>query len=215
MHFELDHFFVAAGNEDAGLDTLARAGFEEGPTRDHPGQGTASRGFFFVNAYLELIWLVDRTEAESPLIARTHLRERLDPDGSACPFGIGLRTGEGEAELPFATWEYTPPYLPEGMHIPVGLNSEDLTEPFLFILPWRKGPGWDRGAHPNGCRLVTGLSLVLPRRQAFSAELRAITGMGAAGIRHGQRYLMDVGLDDRKAGRSVDLRPEIPLRITW
>ena len=55
MAFELDHVFLAASHGAPEMRVLREAGFLEGPDHDHPGQGTASRGIFFENAYLEMI----------------------------------------------------------------------------------------------------------------------------------------------------------------
>ena len=77
--FELDHVFVAASVGAPEIQFLASAGFTEGLYRDHPGQGTASRGIFFSNIYLELIWLTDAQAARTPPVRRTCLAERVDP----------------------------------------------------------------------------------------------------------------------------------------
>ncbi len=222
MAIELDHVFVAAapgGSEIAGL--LSR-GFAEGRTNAHPGQGTASRGIFFENAYLEFIWLVDPAEAASEGIRRTRLRERTDPGHPANPFGIGMRSPEAEADLPpgadlpFGTWDYAPPYLPAGVVIPVALNSENPDEPFLFFLPWSRGPGWDVPDHPNGARAITGVSIVIPDGAgSVSPELEAFSGLGVVAVERGPEPLMQIELDGGARGDRVDLRPAVPLLVRW
>jgi hypothetical protein len=112
---ELDHVFVAAAYEGPEMELLTDAGFLEGPENDHPGQGTASRGVFFENAYLELIWLTDAEVARSPAIQRTRLADRLDPTRAGNPVGIGLRSpADPVPPAPFGTWPFAPPYLPSG-----------------------------------------------------------------------------------------------------
>jgi hypothetical protein len=216
MGFELDHFLVAVPHPESGTDALRDAGFTEGPSQDHPGQGTASRGVFFENAYLELIWLTDRMEADSDAIKRTRLGERTEPGSTACPFGIALRGREGlETPLPFGTWEYRPPYVPEGTFIPVGENSEDLREPLLFLLPWRTEPGWETPDHPNGTRRVTCLSIILEDGAPDSDARGALIGAGIANISTGPTPFMEVEVDAGRSGKTLDLCPEIPLRIIW
>jgi hypothetical protein len=213
---ELDHFFVAASGPEQGSLLLEEAGFSLGRFNAHPGQGTGSRGVFFENAYLELIWLVSAEEANAPLIRRTRLAERTQPGSRACPFGIGLRgTGPIEAGLSFPTWEYTPPYLPEGLSFRMGVNSELSEEPLVFLLPWLSGPAWSAPDHPNQARSVTRLSVILGRDTGQSEVLSALSEAGVASFRPGSAPMMVVELDEGRAGQALDLRPELPLRIAW
>lgn len=159
-------------------------GFLASPPHTHPGQGTASRGILFENAYLEFIWLTDPAKAESPLIHRTQLGKRIDTSSGACPFGIGLRKkGDVDPRLPFETWDYRPPYLPEGLSFQMGANSLELGEPLVFPLPWLSAPSWPPSDHPNGARLVTELEIVLEEEALGSQTLTGVTGAGVASFR--------------------------------
>ena len=214
--FEIDHFFVAVRGPESGSAALEAAGFQGGPSNAHPGQGTASRGILFENAYLELIWLTDRTEAGSSPIQRTRLGDRLEPESEACPFGIGLRRkGEGDAALPFETWDYRPPYLPEDMSFQMGVSSVQLGEPLVFFLPWLSAPAWPAPEHGNGARRVTRLEIVLEEQALNSETISAVSEIGLASFRTGADFFLDVELDEAKAGGSLDLRPDVPLRIRW
>lgn len=214
--FDLDHFFVAVDGPEVAREALESAGFLAGPSNTHPGQGTASRGILFENVYLELIWLSDADEARSPGIRRTRLADRLDPGGAACPFGIGLR-GEGEetVSLPFETWEYRPPYLPEDLSFRMAESSEDLGEPLVFFLPWLSGPSRPPGDHPNGAKEVTGLEITLTGRALDSPAVSALSRNGIASFIRGPEYLMDVELDGGRSEKTLDLRPALALRLRW
>lgn len=214
--FELDHFFVAVAEPDAGATALDSAGFQITPPRPHPGQGTASRGVIFENAYLELIWLADRTEAESPRIKRTRLADRLRSGSGACPFGFGLRKSTAtDPALPFETWDYSPPYLPEGMSFQMAVSSEVLNEPLVFYLPWATGSALPPPEHPNGVRRVTGLEIVLLEGISGSTTIDAVSQTDLVSYRKGEKFQLVVELDNRGAGKSLDLRPDLPLRIQW
>jgi hypothetical protein len=216
MGFELDHVFVAAPSPSAGWTALDEAGFLGGPSRSHPGQGTASQGIFFENAYLEVLWLTDPGEAASTAIARTRLGERLDSSLEACPFGVSVRVQTpGEAGLPFRTWEYRPPYVPAGNFIPVAASSSRLDEPLVFLLPWRTEPGWDPPDHPNGTARVTGVRIILEETDAPSDALSFLSESGIVDVERGTSYRMEVELDRGRQGKSLDLAPALPLRIAW
>jgi len=214
--FELDHFFVAVPGPDTGSEDLERAGFVLGSSNAHPGQGTASHGVLFENVYLEFIWLTDADEAENPRIRRTLLGPRIDPTSGACPFGLGLRRkGEVDVTLPFETWDYRPPYLPEGMFFLMGAGSEDLQEPLVFFLPWLTQPAWPLAEHPNGARRVTKLEMVLNEGALGSETVRALSESGIASFIAEADFFLDVELDNGQSGESLDLRPEVPLRLKW
>lgn len=216
MTFELDHLFVASPPGGSEIAALVSRGFAEGRTNTHPGQGTASRGIFFENAYLEFIWLADPAEATSEAIRRTRLRERTDPGHPANPFGVGMRLPAGAVDLPMETWDYAPPYLPSGVVIPVGVNSERLDEPFLFFLPWSRGPAWDLPDHPNGTRSLTGAVVVLAEGEGpWSPELDVLSRLGVVEVERGREPLLQVELDGGARGDCIDLRPAVPLLVRW
>ncbi len=114
MRIELDHLFVCTALGAPEAEKLIQFGLHEGPPNQHPGQGTACRRFAFANAMIELIWVSDPSEAQSPSTRRTLLWERWwGREGIACPFGICLRPVDADnPELPFPGWDYRPAYLP-------------------------------------------------------------------------------------------------------
>jgi len=214
--FELDHFFVAVPDPGSGSGAVEAAGFLISPPHPHPGQGTASRGILFQNAYIEFIWLTDADEAASPPIRQTRLDSRIDPGSGACPFGIGLRKGgEGEALIPFQTWAYRPPYLPEGAEFRMSASSVELGQPLVFFMPWLSGPGRPATEHPNRAEKVTKLEIVLVDEGRESETLTAMAEASVASFHQGPDFFAEVELDGGRAGKSLDLRPEIPLRLRW
>src|SRR5947199_43251 len=76
----------------ATADQLAGAGLAEGEPNTHPGQGTASRRFFFRNAFLELVWVHDPAEAQGEATRPLGLWPRIAGQAAgASPFGLALR----------------------------------------------------------------------------------------------------------------------------
>ncbi len=215
--FELDHVFVAvAGHADPVAAMLAEHGFSVSESRAHTGQGTASVGVFFENAYLELIWLEDPRAAEQPAISRTGLRQRIDRSHLANPLGVGVRVSETESsEYPFDTWPYAPPYVPQGTAIPIGLNSTRLEEPLLFVLPWKHAPTVMPEPHSNGTRTVTAVTVVHPDTPAPSKELQSLMALGPIDIVDGPSPLLSVTLDAERQQQQLDCRPEADLVLRW
>ena len=221
--FELDHLFIASRPGAPEIEEVLALGLLEGTPNVHPGQGTANRRIFFHNVMLEFLWLTDPAEARSVPIAPTHLAERCDPKRhDVCPFGICIRaTGAGPANLPFDTWAYRPPYLPEGMSIPVATNAGVLHEPFIFAISFGGRPdafAADRRQpidHPAGLRDLTKVTLSLPPVGAISPALRYLVDSGIVDILPDANAALALEFDHAGARRSAGFAPELPLTFHW
>jgi len=215
MSFELDHVFVAASKGAPEAMGLVKAGFAEGSSNVHLGQGTACRRFFFENAYLELIWLEDFAEASSQEVGRTGLRERAAAGSSASHVGICLRARDPVDPLPVEAWSYSPPYLPEGVTIPVSTNSSQLNEPLLFFLPKGVEPRKPEEVHPNGTRCISGVRITLPQWLDISPELAWLSDSGIVEVERAETESVSVVLDGGRGEDSVTLHTAVPLRLSW
>jgi hypothetical protein len=172
---------------------------------------------------LELLWVCDPQEAQSDRIYRTRLWERSsDRNHGACPFGICLRPTKGAGDrIAFSSWEYHPPYLTDNVHISVATNSDVLTEPMLFQIPWGKRP--DRYPaeksppleHGVGFREITRVELVSPVANNPSPELQAVIDTNQLKLRLGSEYCIELGFDGEMQGKQTDFRPELPLIVSW
>ncbi len=223
MAFEFDHIFILTDIGAPEADRLSSFGLVEGSSRIHVGQGTTNRCFFFHNAMLELLWVRDPDEAQSEPIYRTRLWERsTNRNNGACPFGICLRWATGsEDTVAFSSWAYHPPYLPETISIAVATNSDRLTEPMLFQIPWGKRPDSSSADklqplnHGVGFREITRVELVSPAANNPSPELQSVINTNQVKLRLGTEYFVELGFDGEVQGKLVDFRPGLPLIISW
>lgn len=179
MRTQLCHVFVFVPDRASALAALKSCGLAESFRRSHDGQGTANVAACFDNAYLELLWAEDPAELVSVSVARTRLAERSRwRETGASPFGLGLR-----GRLPFPTWDYRPPFLPEGSVVPVALGSDDPRQPFLFRSPAEARPDqWTDGSagkrqQAAGLTEITGLQLDLPVGAAPAVRALADEGL--------------------------------------
>ncbi len=220
---ELDHLFVTTAPGALSLDLVLAHGLLEGTPNVHPGQGTANRRIFFRNVMLEFLWLTQREEAESELIRRTRLAERCDHHRhDVCPFGICLRkSSQPDEALPFATFAYTPPYLPAGMAIPMATNSARLDEPLIFCTPFGTRP--DQAApdrrqpldHPAGIGEVTALKLTLPLVEPPSEAVRYLIESGLVKVDWAEHYQIQIEFDQGKQGQYVNFAPTFRFSFRW
>jgi len=224
MQFELDHFFICTSVGAPVAERLIEFGLTEGAPNRHPGQGTANRRFFFANAFLELVWVDNPAEAQSPLVRRTGLWERWSQRGhGSSPFGICLRpVGQPSDQVPFEAWEYRPPYLPAPLCIQMSTRSEVHVEPLLFYIAFgRRADSYEPSrrqplAHAAGLRAITRLRVSMQSTPSVPAELVAVEQQcRCLSFASADEDLMEVGFDDETAGRSHDFRPSLPLILRW
>ncbi|MBD2681815.1 MULTISPECIES: VOC family protein [Nostoc] len=223
MQLELDHIFVCVEPEAPPADLLTAFGLTEGNRRIHQGQGSANVCFFFENAYLELLWLFNINEAQSALVRPTGLWERCRwQETEACPFGISFRsTASDSREIPFPTWDYYAKYLPPQASIPIATNSDNLSEPLIFISPTTKKPtdyALERQlplVNKIGFKEITALQVTLPSTQKFSAEVRTLIDLGLVQFSQGDFYQLEIEFDNAKEGKSQDFGSQLPILFRW
>jgi hypothetical protein len=220
MH-ALDHVFVCCSpGADEEAAALAALGLTEGTANTHPGQGTASRRFFFQNAYLELFWVTDEDEARGPVAGPTRLWERWSArgTGAACPFAVILRPSDpAKPEPPFATWAYRPPYLPAPLAIDLAKDTP-LAEPAFFHIGFARPPEQyltQPTVHPRGVQRLTAVEIGLLDTRALSPAARAIEKAGLVSFRTAGEYVMTLSFDGATGGASADLRPTMPVVLRW
>ena len=226
MTVELDHMFICTEVGAPEADRLAAFGLAEGTSNLHPGQGTTNRRFFFHNAMLELLWVRDEREVRSPPITPARLWERWRYRSTGySPFGICLRPSARHAPaepaaLPFATWEYRPPYLPSELHIDVAAGTA-ANEPLLFAIPHGERPDafpeerCQPLVHPKGVVEITRLRIVLPSDEPVSGAVRALHRAGVVPFDTGNDHVAEIEFDHGNRGQSADFRPLLPLRFRW
>ncbi|MEH2012284.1 VOC family protein [Nostoc sp.] len=223
MQLELDHIFVCVEPEAPPANMLTAFGLTEGGRRIHRGQGTANVCFFFDNVYLELLWLFDANEIQSPLVRPTGLWSRCRwQETQACPFGISFRTTASNLqEIPFPTWDYHPAYRTPKASIAIATNSDNLSEPLIFISPaTQKPPNYPLERRPPlvhkvGFKEITALQVTLAGVQNFSAEARTLIDLGLVQFSQGNFYQLEIEFDNAKEGNSQYFGSQLPILIKW
>ena len=224
-HVELDHvFIVVQPGAEAEVEALRSAGFSVDTRRSkHDGQGTASVGVLFENAYLELIW-----RDPSVSIDPDHENTSQWFDDAAAwrtsghsPFGLGLRRRPGDTTpLPVPVEREPAEWLEPGAAYELLRQPGDSLAADLFVVPPISAlPSWIGRVreedpaileHPGGGREITLVRLHGPPEQ----EPRAIVALqpGRLEMVRGPEPLLELHLDAGRQER-VDLRPILPLVV--
>jgi len=227
--YVIDHIFFFSDGFAPELAYTEQHGFNAWPfPNTHTGQGTTGRYIYFDNVYVEYLWVDDADAAEANIPrARSdfNARNTWRNDPSVSPFGIGLRDRrEGEPRA-FETSTYTAEWMNGGFDLFPAENAGDITEPWVFFLPDAitgnprdnfSGRGLTRLDHPNGARVVTAVTLVLPHGQEPSRTLRTLEADGLITIEHGDEHRMEIELDNGAQGETADMRDRgMPVIFRW
>ncbi|CAN5589389.1 hypothetical protein BH23CHL2_BH23CHL2_29560 [soil metagenome] len=119
------------------------------------------------------------------------------------PFGVVVQI-EGDGELPFSTWEYSPPFLP-GLRWVIG--DAGLREPLYMIVPYAE----DRKLLPETPEIVS-VEISCPGLAAPSPVASWLDDAGIARIISGDETAMIVGFSGSSL-ETLELRPEVPLAL--
>jgi hypothetical protein len=210
-----DHVWIVVRPGAPERAALERAAFAVSPgVNRHEGQGTASVTLDFANAFLELLW-PDSSVVVSPGlgIVAQRFRQRMDWRRSGwSPIGIGFRrTGTAFPRFPFPTWSTRAEWMAPGDSLVMLTPRGDSVEPTLWIVS-RSSAGAAASRGPTSLRRVTHVRLVGPGlgRTPPTAYLAGVIEM-----QDGADWLVDLTLDDGRAHRQRDFRPDLPLVIRW
>lgn len=213
MTIKLDHFFVLTEPGAPQADLLSGMGWIEGTRNDHPGQGTANRRFFFPNAALELLYVRDAAEAAGGRGKRMRIAERA-ADPAASPFGLIVRETAESAKPPFPGWRYCPEYFRADQCFHVGENSDLLVEPLCVCMPDNLPLPETQPRPANPGMNLTQLRISVPVARP-SATLAAVADCERVSLQLNEPHRLELVFNEQQQGRSLDLAPDLPLRIRW
>ena len=226
---ELDHVFVWVTKGAPEAQALQQAGLQLQPdTHPHTGQGTASKIFIFENVYLELIWIEDE-QAATKNAARSGIdmlrRSRWKQTG-ASPFGVGLHRKSAESgELPFPVRLYWAEWMKPDTTIEFAQTVSNATEPMYFVLPdyisigspavqARLKETVKSSPHQLGVSRLTDLRIITTSNRLTSTS-EMLTRGGVVKVERGSAPLAQLTFDGGRQGKSVDLRPGLPLVLKY
>ena len=237
----VDHFNIWIENPTKAKERLTDIGFASIPdslSAIHKGQGTAGRYFYFLNNYLELIFVNDQKELEQNNASNKDLdftkRANFKKNG-ASPFSIALKVKDYNTEkIPFETISYHQNWMEENMNIYSAKNSKtNLKEPSIFVVyPQIESERFETLSdlknipdeyafvrefykHPNGAKKVTNIIITSTDLNLKTETIQAVNGIENITIKNGKEHLMELYFDNNTQGKSFDLRPDLPLIINF
>ncbi len=225
--FAIDHLFFFSEGFAPELAYAQQHGFNRWPfTTTHTGDGTTGAYIIFDNFYLEFLWLDNSDEASAVAEEKRsdfNLRNAWRDDPNTSPFGIGMKDYNEEKPSPFETRQYTAAWLEESS-LAVTDGAENYDEPWSFLTPFKdtseprdsiRGRSAEHLNHPNGARVLTGVTLTLPNGQRPSQTLQTMENEGVVEIAYGAAHAVELTFDNAVQGKTADLRPRSPIIIRY
>jgi len=213
MTIELDHIFVLTSPGAPEAQGLVNAGFGEGKSNQHPGQGTANRRFFFANTTLEFLFVDDIADAMNGAGKGLRLVERaIDVAGS--PFGLVTRVIANVKEPNFPSWKYFPEYFPGDMCFYVGDNSDNFDEPLCICMPPELVRPVKTTPTENEGYVLTNVVLATPSAKPSQA-LIAFSHCDNLSVEHGKPHALTMVFNNGNDKQSLSLQPDLPVTLQW
>ena len=217
---ELDHLFICVDGNAEVADLLCDFGLSEGTASRHPGQGTANRRFYFNNAFIEFLFLVDTEEALSAITKPTNLYERLScTTDQVSPFGVCFRPSKEGEKVPFPTWSYRPKYLPPSFD--VSIAQAPVFEPMWFHLDFAKRPDAANSDnrqttdHRCGYKEISSVKITFATLEELSDAATVANATASFDLFRGSDHLLEIVFDLEREGEMKDFRPALPLIFRW
>jgi len=208
----LDHIFILVSPSAPEADALLDIGLLEGPSNDHPGQGTSNRRFFMANTTLELLFINNIAEAVNGAGKKLQLVERAI-DADASPFGLVTRCTQAGVLPAFSHWRYQPDYFPAPMRFLVGKNSNNFAEPLCICMP-PELPKSNKVATPNNPEWrLSKVDISMPA-VGSSQVLKTFLCDGMVQIQHQKDHHMNLVFNDAQSG-AKHFFPEMQLSIEY
>jgi hypothetical protein len=227
----LSHAWIVVTTGAPERRSLEKAGFRIAPTVNrHDGQGTASVTVELLNGFLELIY-PDPTVPVSPAFQAGAEKFRLKSawrESGYSPIGIVFdRTDATPEKFPFATWKISADWMEPGAFIEM-LTPKELPKAVSLSISSHAHTSESENAtrasdpvrgqlflHSNGARRLTGLRVVAPNANGFPPAASYLADRGLIKFDVGQKWLLDVTLDNGRQGISKNLEPDLPMIIHY
>jgi len=226
-HFplELDQIFIWVKPAAPEAAVLEEFGIKHIPnTSEHLGQGTASKFFFFENAYLELIWISDENAAKQSMDrSGIDWRARADwQQTGASPFGIGLHGISSPVDLNLFPLKYWAEWMQPDTLIHFAESATNNLNPLYFIVPEYMSFATQSqqypesikklvDLHPLGFKRLTDVKITVAAQTELSPIAALLGEQNIAHIETGTSSLLELIFDGGLPGKTFDARPTLPM----
>lgn len=227
---QLDHIFLWVKKNAPEIDIFTKAGFTSIISGVHKGQGTAGKYIFFLNFYIELLFISDETEASGNLenFVCNYIKRSQWKQNKSSFLGLGLKmTPFDLREIPFSYKEYKSEWM-RNNGLLMATNNQNLSDPLVFILfPNMVFPQYnsieemmkdDKPAdfkknhiHDNEITTLTSYKI----STTSTSEMMEKIAENGINIERGDTESLELTFDNHKKNREIDLTSSFPVVIKY
>ena len=232
--FKLDHILIWVDKGAPEIEVFKENGFTSIISGSHSRQGTSGKYLFFLNFYIELLYISDNAEAFENIekfgcnyIERSNWRVN-----HACsPFGLALKMETFDKEkILFDYTEYKADWMKDDSLL-MADNNKNLLAPLVFVLrPKMEFPCYHsieemlmedkpedfkkNHLHENGIKTLTSYNIYINPGVEIS-KLMHYLNINGINIFKGDKNCIELIFDNGINNKEIDFRPILPLIIKY
>ncbi len=212
------------------MDIFRNAGFTSIISGVHKGQGSAGKYIFFLNFYIELLYIIDEKEAADNLenFGCDYIKRSKWHQNKLSGLGLGLKmTSFDQKNIPFSYKEYKSIWMRDrGLFM--ATNNQNLSDPVVFVLsPKMEFPNYNsieemladdkpddfklNHIHANGIKSLTSCKMITT---STSTMIESIAESGI-NIEKGKAEKLELTFDNHIKNAEIDLKPNFPVVIKY
>ena len=231
--FKLDHILIWVDKNAPEIELFKENGFTSIISGSHSTQGTSGKYLFFLNFYIELLYISDQEEASENIenfgcnyIERSNWKFK-----NVSPFGLALKMETFDKEK--ILFDYTN-YKAEWMKddgLLMANNNKKLSDPLVFILqPKMEFPSYrsinemmmddkpddfkKNHIHENGIKTLTSYN-IYTKSEAETSKLMNHLNTNGINILKSDENCIELIFDHGMKHKEIDFRPKLPLIIKY
>jgi hypothetical protein len=227
---QLDHIFIWVKKDAPEIEFFKNAGFTSIISGVHKGQGTSGKYIFFLNFYIELLYISDQSEALNNLdnFGCNYIKRSQWCQNKSSFLGVGLKmTSFDKKNIPFSYMEYKSGWMRDNGLL-MATNNQNLNDPLVFILyPEMEFPNYysieemlndykpddfkKNHIHDNGIKTLTSYKIMTTSR----SEMIENISENGINIEKGNIEKLELIFDNNINNKEIDLKPNFPVVIRY
>ena len=232
--FKLDHILIWVDKDAPEIELFKENGFTSIISGSHSQQGTSGKHLFFLNFYIELLYISDDSEAFENIEkfgCNYTVRSNWRLNHTSSPFGLALKMETFDKEkILFDYTEYKAGWMKDDGLL-MADNNKNLSAPLVFVLrPKMEFPCYQsidemlqentpedfkkNRIHENGIRTLTSYNIYIDYRVETAKMINYLNTNGI-NILKGDKNCIELIFDNGINNQEIDFRPRLPLIIKY